>query len=67
MTGERNPITPDSTVPIDLILRVIVAAFTYGIPALSALVSQWRGEHDRDPTAAEVHALLDGLKPPDEY
>ena len=56
-----------TTIDADLIIKLIVAVITYGGPAVADLIAEFKKENDADPTAEEIHALLDGLKPPEDY
>jgi len=54
-------------IPVDAIVQVVVALITYGAPAISALIEDFRKDNDAEPTVDDVKALLEGLKPPGDY
>ena len=55
------------TIDADLIIKLVVAVLEYGAPAVSELIAEFKRDNDTDPTAEEIHALLDGLKPPEDF
>jgi hypothetical protein len=51
----------------DEIIQLISLVLQYGVPAVQEAVAAFKGANAGDPTSAEILALIQDLKKPEDY